>query len=159
MPLSFMMHAFIIFCLTIYLHFLPLMNVFKITALFISLIYFRELFFTTAFFDPIEGGMIYKKQITIINNSKITLKKVCLIQLLMVRLNNKVFLLLGDVESRYDLLKKYINQYHSGGVKNWWAKRNTILLRLTMTFVKLAVFVIPSVLPKPSEKGREMPLQ
>jgi len=93
--------------------------VFKITALLISLIYFYELFFTAAFFDPIEGGIIYKKEMISIKNSKISLKKICLIQLLMVRLNNKVFLLLGDVESRYDLLKKYINQYHSGGVKNW----------------------------------------
>lgn len=119
MPLSFILRALTIFCLTIYLQFLPLMNVFKITALFFSLVYLYELFFSLAFFDIIEGGIIYKKRLYKFSFCKIIIKKFCLFRFLMVRLNNKVFLLFGDVESRYDLIKKYIIQYHSGGVKNW----------------------------------------
>ncbi len=119
MPLSFVLHAVIIFFFTIYLHFLPLMNMFKIIALFISLVYLYELFFSSVFFDPVEGGIIYKKQLYPLAVHKININKFCLFKLLMVRLNNKVFLLFGDVESHYDLIKKYANQYHSGGVKNW----------------------------------------
>jgi len=113
------MHALIIFCLTIYLQFLPLMNVFKITALLISLVYLYELFFSPVFFDPVEGIIIYKKQLYPLIAHKMNINKFCLFKLLVVRLNNKVFLLFGDVESRYDLIKKYVKQYHSGGVKNW----------------------------------------
>lgn len=119
MPLSFILHTLTIFCLTIYLQFLPLMNVFKITALFFSLVYLHELFFNSPLLDLIEGGIIYKNQLYIFNFRKINIKKICLVRFLMVRSNNRIFLLFGDVESRYDLIKKYINQYHSGGVKNW----------------------------------------
>ena len=119
MPLSFMMRAFTIFCLTIYLHFLPLMNVFKITALVFSLVYFFELFFNIPLLSLFEGGIIYKKQLYQISVSKINIKKFCLFKLLVVRLNNKIFLLFGDVESFFDLIKKYNKQYNSGGVKNW----------------------------------------
>ncbi|MDN5360068.1 MAG: hypothetical protein PWQ84_1131 [Thermotogaceae bacterium] len=119
MPLSFVLHALTIFCLTIYLQFLPLMNVFKITALFFSLVYLYELFFSSPLLDMIEGGIIYRNQLYKFNFGKINIKKFCLFRFLMVRLNNRIFLLFGDVESRYDLIKKYINQYHSGGVMNW----------------------------------------
>ncbi len=119
MPLSFFMRTLIIFCLTISLQFLPLINVFKVIALFFLLLYLYELFFNPCFLDLIEGGIIYKKQLYPFVFSKINIKKFGLFKLLMVRLNNKIFLLFGDVESRYDLINKYMKHYTPGGVKNW----------------------------------------
>ncbi len=119
MFLSFFIHALLIFAMTIYLQFLPLMSVFKSIALLCSLLYLFELFFSHLMLDLNEGGLIYKKNFFELNPCKITIIKFCHLKLLMVRLNGKRFLLLRDVALHYILIKKYMNHYTSGGVNNW----------------------------------------
>jgi len=93
------------------------MNAFKIAAVILTALYLYEVFFNLCHLDLTEGGMIYKKQLVKLNVRKINIKKFCLFRLLVVRLNNSLFLLYGDVESHHDLIKKYTKHY-SGGVSN-----------------------------------------
>jgi len=119
LPISFFVRALIILCMAVYLQFLPLMIIFKIVALIVAFFYLYELFFSSVFVDLSESILVFNNDLFLLDFCKMNIKNCCRINLLVVRLNHRVFLLFGDVESLYGLIKKYKKQYTSGGVKNW----------------------------------------
>lgn len=107
--------SFIILFMTIYLLFLPLHAMFKFIAIICSVIFLRELFFNKIIVDPVEGIVIFNRYHFYLNSADVKLIKFGLSAFIMVRLGYKkrhILCYFGDVESDYDLIRKYQKIIH-----------------------------------------------
>ncbi|GEM_PF-2235304 len=122
MFLAVFIQSLIIFFMTIYLLLLPLHFIFKSVAVLCCIVFFRELFFNKIVIDPIEGIVIFNKYPFCLSSTDVRLIRFGLSSLIMVRLGYKkrhILCYFGEVESDYDLIKKYQKIYTPGGVRNW----------------------------------------